>query len=151
MNQLTNPISINLYKLIKLSVRGALLAMLLFLLALIVPMFVEPSNISVDKIKEINPIGIIFTGGFRLVSDTEAPKCDNEIFSLNVPILGIGYGMEYIANAFGGSVLKLESAYKDVSNVKLCDKSDLFKGLASEEAMFFNQTNFVKVVPEGFV
>lgn len=111
---------------------------------------VEPSNISIDKIKEINPIGIIFTGGFRLVSDTEAPKCDNEIFSLNVPILGIGYGMEYIANAFGGSVLKLENAYKDVSNVKLCDKSDLFKGLASEETMFFNQTNFVKVVPEGF-
>ena len=50
---------------------------------------VVPFNISLEKIKEINPKGIIFTGGPASVYGEDSPKCDPEIFNLGIPVLGI--------------------------------------------------------------
>ena len=67
---------------------------------------VRPYNISIDKIKELNPKGIIFTGGPASVLDDGAPFCDMEIFNLGIPILGICYGMQLMAVALGGGVAR---------------------------------------------
>ena len=50
---------------------------------------VVPNSISIDKVKEYNPTGIIFTGGPANISLGDAPRCEKEIFELGVPILGI--------------------------------------------------------------
>ena len=65
---------------------------------------VEPSSISEEKLKEINPIGIIFTGGPNSVYLEDSPRCSKAVFDLGVPILGICYGMQYMAHFFGGVV-----------------------------------------------
>ena len=65
---------------------------------------VVPYNISLEKIKEKNPKGIIFTGGPASVFGENSPKCDKEIFNLGVPILGICYGKQLMTYTLGVKV-----------------------------------------------
>ena len=60
---------------------------------------IKPFSISVDEIKKINPKGIIFTGGPNSIYEDNSPKCDEEIFNLGIPILGICYGMQFMAHS----------------------------------------------------
>lgn len=55
---------------------------------------VVPYNISLEKIKEKNPKGIIFTGGPASVYGEDSPRCAEGIFDLGIPVLGICYGMQ---------------------------------------------------------
>ena len=65
---------------------------------------IVPYDISINKIKDINPKGIIFTGGPSSVYEQNAPMIDKEIFDLGIPILGICYGMQLISYLLGGNV-----------------------------------------------
>ena len=56
------------------------------------------------KIKDVKPTGIIFSGGPASVHKSRTPKIDKKIFSLNIPILGICYGMQLIVHQLGGRV-----------------------------------------------
>ena len=62
---------------------------------------IKPYTISVDDLKEINPVGIILSGGPSSVYEKSAPKIDREIFNLRIPILGICYGCQLIAYSLG--------------------------------------------------
>ncbi len=63
-----------------------------------------PCNVDFNKIKENNPKGIILSGGPSSVYEKNAPLCAKEIFGLNIPILGICYGMQLMAHLLGGKV-----------------------------------------------
>lgn len=63
-----------------------------------------PCDMSLEKIKEYNPIGIIFTGGPNSVYEDKSPKVDKGIFSLGIPVLGICYGCQLTAYLLGGTV-----------------------------------------------
>ena len=63
---------------------------------------IKPYDISLDEIKKINPIGIIFTGGPNSVYLEDSPKCDEKLYSLGIPVLGICYGSQLIAHMLGG-------------------------------------------------
>ena len=65
---------------------------------------IEPYNISLEKIKEYNPKGIILSGGPNSVYEEHAPKVKKGIFSLGIPVLGICYGMQLIMKTLGGEV-----------------------------------------------
>ena len=67
---------------------------------------VLPYDTPIEKIKALNPKGIIFTGGPASVYEEDAPSCDKEIFNLGVPILGICYGMQAMSHLLGGKVMK---------------------------------------------
>ena len=67
---------------------------------------VHPCTISIDKIRELNPKGIIFTGGPASIYAEDSPKCDSEVFTLGTPTLGICYGMPFMSHSLGGSVKK---------------------------------------------
>jgi len=62
-------------------------------------------NISLDEIKELNPEGIILSGGPSSIYKKNSPKIDTEILNLNIPVLGICYGMQFMVNALGGKVV----------------------------------------------
>lgn len=64
----------------------------------------HPFDISIDKIKQINPKGIILSGGPSSVYEEFAPGLDQQIFNLNIPVLGICYGMQIITKVLAGEV-----------------------------------------------
>ena len=66
---------------------------------------VVSNRISIEEINEINPKGIILSGGPNSVYEENAPKCDEKIFNLGIPILGICYGMQLMVIELGGSVI----------------------------------------------
>lgn len=67
-----------------------------------------PYTYSIEKIKEKNPKGIIFTGGPNSVYGENTPTLDEEIFNLNVPVLGICYGDQLMAHLLGEKLILLQ-------------------------------------------
>src|SRR5258708_4603108 len=63
-----------------------------------------PGTVSADEVRRRNPRGLIFSGGPASVYAEDAPKPDPRIYDLNLPILGICYGMQLLAHDLGGVV-----------------------------------------------
>ena len=111
---------------------------------------VVPYNISIEKIKEKSPKGIIFTGGPSSVYSEDAPKCDKRIFDLGIPILGICYGMQLMTSVLGGSVKKAQTREYGATEVNIDITSPLFQGFGSTNQFLMSHTDFVETVPKGF-
>lgn len=109
-----------------------------------------PFNTSIEKIKEKNPKGIIFTGGPASVYEDGAPMCNKEIFELGIPILGICYGMQFMTYALGGNVERADKREYGVVDVSLNKESKLFKGFNNVNPCLMSHTDFVSKLPEGF-
>ncbi|NMM65452.1 glutamine-hydrolyzing GMP synthase [Clostridium sp. P21] len=109
-----------------------------------------PYTYTIDKIKEKNPKGIIFTGGPNSVYGEGAPRIDKEIFNLGVPVLGICYGEQLIAYTLGGKVESPDVREYGKANVKLNSKSALFDGMDEEQSCWMSHTDYVSHAPEGF-
>ena len=94
---------------------------------------VHPYNMSLDKIKEMNPKGIIFTGGPNSVYKEESPLCSKEIFSLGIPILGICYGSQLMAYLLDGKVetAPVSEYGKTEVAIRKAD-SKIFEGVSAE-------------------
>ena len=70
---------------------------------------VLPGSVTLEQIKAVNPVGIVLSGGPASVAAADAPTCDPGVFSLGVPVLGVCYGMQFMASFLGGKVEKGES------------------------------------------
>ncbi|MEG2001956.1 MAG: glutamine-hydrolyzing GMP synthase, partial [Clostridia bacterium] len=108
-----------------------------------------PPNTSVEKIKAMNPIGIIFTGGPHSVFDADAYRISKEFYQLNIPVLGICYGQQMIAVDFGGNVERAEQREYGRCEVELFP-STIFDGVSGKSTVWMSHSNFVSKVPEGF-
>ena len=111
---------------------------------------IVPYNISIDKIKDINPKGIIFTGGPASVYLEDAPKLDKEIFSLGIPILGICYGMQLMAYTLGGEVSRASKREYGVTSVKINNNSLLFDSFKRTNKFLMSHTDYVSKLPKEF-
>ena len=111
---------------------------------------IVPFSTSIDKIKEKNPKGIIFTGGPASVYAENAPKVTEEIFKLGVPILGICYGMQIMTHMLGGKVQRADKREYGVTSVQIKNNSKLFKGFDNQNDFLMSHTDFVETLPEGF-
>ena len=111
---------------------------------------IVPFNTSIEKIKEKNPKGIIFTGGPASVYGEDAPKCDPEIFNLGIPVLGICYGMQLMTYILGGKVQRADKREYGVTAVNIDNSSKLFAGFDATNDCLMSHTDFVAELPEGF-
>ena len=111
---------------------------------------VVPFNISLEKIKEKNPKGIIFTGGPASVFGEDSPKCDERIFEAGIPILGICYGMQLISHTLGGSVAHADTREYGETNVNIDNSSLLFQGFDNTNIFLMSHTDYVENVSNGF-
>jgi GMP synthase (glutamine-hydrolysing) len=111
---------------------------------------VLPYNAPIEKIKEKNPLGIIFTGGPASVLDTGAPYCTNEIFELGIPVLGICYGMQLMAVMLGGGVNRADQREYGKVSIQTQPESIFYKNIEKETTCWMSHTYFVEKLPEGF-
>lgn len=110
---------------------------------------IKPYSISVNKIKELKPAGIIFSGGPASVYEKNAPICDKHILELGIPILGICYGHQLIAKLSNGIVKKgkIKEYGKKLLTIKR-DKS-ILRGIRSNQ-VWMSHTDFVAKLPANF-
>lgn len=111
---------------------------------------VHPYTMSLDKIRELNPKGIIFTGGPNSVFCDDSPRCPKEIFDMGIPILGICYGSQLMAYMLGGSVKKAPVSEYGKTEVDVENSSKLFGNVNSITTCWMSHTDYIEKAPEGF-
>jgi GMP synthase (glutamine-hydrolysing) len=110
-----------------------------------------PFDINVDKIRELNPKGIIFSGGPASVYSKDSPKPDNKIFELGIPILGICYGHQLIVDHFKGKIKRVENREYGNALLNITSKQNLFKNIQADSLKcWMSHSDAAEVLPEGF-
>ena len=95
---------------------------------------IHPFNIGLEKIRQLQPKGIILSGGPASVYQDNAPKVSENLFKLPVPFLGICYGMGIVNLAFGGEASRAERREYGPADLIIDDNVDLFCGFSSNES-----------------
>ncbi len=111
---------------------------------------VLPYSVPMNRIREGNYRGIIFTGGPASVFAAKAPKCDPEVFSLGIPVLGICYGAQLMASMLGGTVVSPDKREYGKSDLWHGRNSLLFQDVPTETSCWMSHTDHITVMPEGF-
>ncbi|MCD1147847.1 glutamine-hydrolyzing GMP synthase [Peptoniphilus sp. KCTC 25270] len=111
---------------------------------------VVPYTKALESIKKLKPIGLIFTGGPNSVYEEGSPELPEEIYSLNIPILGLCYGMQLMAKQLGGNVASSDVREFGKTKTNIDPSSPLFTDLAVEQITWMSHVDFVKELPKGF-
>jgi GMP synthase (glutamine-hydrolysing) len=109
-----------------------------------------PCTASVEEICAQQPIGIVLSGGPSSVYDKDAPLCDRETLDLGVPVLGICYGMHWLAHALGGKVERAERREYGRAQLDIERESKLFAGLPGHLKIWNSHGDHVVGLPAGF-
>ncbi|MBN1522529.1 MAG: glutamine-hydrolyzing GMP synthase [Candidatus Aureabacteria bacterium] len=112
---------------------------------------IKPCSISYKEIKEIDPQGIILSGGPASVHEKGSPRCDRRIFDMNVPVLGICYGMQLIAHHFKGRVEKTKKREYGFTLFTRDAGSLLFEGISRRTfTVWMSHGDKIVKMPYGF-
>ena len=112
---------------------------------------VHPHTLSLEKIREMAPKGIIFTGGPNSVYEKDSALCSKELLEIGVPVLGICYGSQLMAHILGGEVKTAPVSEYGKTEVTVEDTSSLiFKGVEKKTVCWMSHTDYIFRVPDGF-
>ena len=109
-----------------------------------------PFNAKLDDIKAKSPKGIILSGGPASVYAKDAYFCDDGVFSLGVPVLGICYGMQLMAQHFGGSVAPAKHSEYGKAELKILERHALFEGVKDASIVWMSHSDKVEERQKGF-
>jgi len=109
-----------------------------------------PYSTPAKVISEVDPKGIIFSGGPASVYAKSAPKPDKKIFQMGKPILGICYGHQVLVDNFGGKVKKANSREYGRAGLVIDDNEDLFKNVGQTINCWMSHGDAAEKLPEGF-
>jgi len=112
---------------------------------------VLPCTSTIEEIRKLEPAGLILSGGPSSVYDKEAPKCDVGVLSQGIPVLGICYGMQWIARNLGGRVEPAERREYGPAHLNLeKTESQLFRGFPERMKIWNSHGDNVHELPAGF-
>jgi len=111
---------------------------------------VEPADISLDKLKELSPTGIILSGGPSSIYEENSPTIDAGIFDLGVPILGICYGMHYMVHTLGGTIKQASKKEYGFAELRTNPGNPLFKDMDDSFQCWMSHGDSAKTLPAGF-
>ncbi len=109
-----------------------------------------PYNTPIEKIKELNPKGIVFSGGPASVYSENAPISDPQIYNLGIPILGICYGMQLMTHQLQGKVEPANIREYGKANISINKESKLYDGLDKNQQVWMSHSDHVIEPPSGF-
>lgn len=109
-----------------------------------------PFNTKIDEIKAKSPKGIILSGGPASVYANDAYFCNEGVYELGLPILGICYGMQLIAHHFGGSVRAANEKEFGKAKLSVTESNALFDGLNSSQIVWMSHSDKVEELPVNF-
>ncbi|MFC0525833.1 glutamine-hydrolyzing GMP synthase [Pontibacillus salicampi] len=107
-------------------------------------------RLTAEDIRRINPSGIILSGGPNSVYEEDSFRCDPEIFSLDIPVLGICYGMQLMTHHYGGKVESAEQREYGKADITIHQMSKLFEDMPAEQVVWMSHRDKVIAPPEGF-
>lgn len=111
---------------------------------------IHPFNYSLESIKELNPVGIILSGGPMSVYDEDSPQISNEIFSLNIPVLGICYGLQLICKNFEGTVEPAKNREYGKAYLEVISNNSLFKNVNDKSIVWMSHGDYITNLPNNF-
>lgn len=111
---------------------------------------IKPYNLPIEEITRLNPKGIILSGSPASVCSPQAPIPDKRVFSLDIPILGICYGLQLMAYLFGGEVDRAQRREFGKAELVIDDKNEIFKGLGDSITVWMSHSDQLKKLPFGF-
>lgn len=112
-----------------------------------------PCNVTVEDVKKVNPAALVLSGGPASVNEADAPKLDMGFLELGIPVLGICYGMQLLAQNLGGELTCSDVREYGPANLEYTDaKCPLWQGIDTAKAsrMWMSHGDRVKSVPAGF-
>jgi len=110
---------------------------------------IYPCDVGLAKIKAFNPKGLVLSGGPYSVYDKEAPKT-SAVFDLGIPVLGICYGMQYMAKHFGGAVIPAKTREYGRAFIQLQSRSELVPDFNGKLPVWMSHGDEIGDLPEGF-
>lgn len=111
---------------------------------------VHPYTLSLEKIREMNPKGIIFTGGPNSVYKDDSPRCEKALLEMGIPILGICYGSQLMSYMLGGEVATAPVSEYGKTEVDVDKQSVLFSDVEEKTVCWMSHTDYIAKAPEGF-
>lgn len=106
---------------------------------------------NIEKIKSKSPKGIILSGGPSSIYEKGAYKPDSNIFHLGLPILGICYGMQYIADFFEGRVVKAKAQEFGKANLEILENENIFENVKQNSVVWMSHADKVEKIPQNFI
>ena len=104
----------------------------------------------IQKIKEMNPKGIILTGGPNSCYEEGAPTCTKELFELGIPVLGLCYGAQLMQHVLGGKVEKAPVREYGKTEVYVDTASPLFTGVEEKTICWMSHFDYISAAAPGF-
>ena len=111
---------------------------------------VLPCTVPIDQVRALHPAGVILSGGPCSVYDADSPAADPAVLALDVPVLGICYGLQFIAHHLGGRVESAASREYGHAEVRIVRETPLFAGLPATMPVWMSHGDHAAVLPEGF-
>ncbi|HYT95631.1 MAG TPA: glutamine-hydrolyzing GMP synthase, partial [Gemmataceae bacterium] len=108
-------------------------------------------DLGAERVAELKPRGLIFSGGPASVYTPGAPLCDPKLFDLGIPILGICYGMQLACQALGGAVKPSGSREFGRAHCRVLENDTLFAGVPEETIVWMSHGDQVQAVAGDFV
>ncbi len=111
---------------------------------------VLPCTVSLDKVRELRPLGVILSGGPCSVYDADAPAADPAVLAMGVPVLGICYGLQFITHHLGGKVVSAAAREYGHAEVNVVAETPLFQGLPQTMNVWMSHGDHAQELPAGF-
>jgi GMP synthase (glutamine-hydrolysing) len=107
-------------------------------------------RMTAEQLRQLNPKGIIFSGGPSSVYDPGAPHSDPEIWNLGIPVLGVCYGMQLMVQQLGGQVVRAERGEYGKASLIIDDPTDLLTNVEDSSTMWMSHGDSCEALPDGF-
>ena len=113
---------------------------------------IHPYNMEMEAIRAFSPMGVILSGGPASIYDADAPVAHEGIFDLDIPVLGICYGMQFLTRLKGGVVAQSGDREYGNATMTILDDRDLFRGFEKDAGwtVWMSHGDRIEQMPEGF-